>query len=255
MFRDFGALSPAAKHRLVLTEDFERAGVLAVFLAFVVHGTFAIPGDGTTLASLTLVKHLVLFMRKYACVASLKLLLLSVRDAVRQPSAVSPLVGFLAGAIAEDAYTCSSALDVSDWTWDMMRVPGAGAGGANVFDPHHMPVAVWQMIPGMYTWALTTAWKGDSHHDAHDPHAVRRQDSALSMSSLGSLRYGYASHRDRPRQRQDSRFGDEDRFADDSRADGSVLGSSVSRRPSRVNTAAGREPDVQRKVYAWQQWL
>lgn len=271
VFREFGQMSPSpGKQRLVLTEEFEVSAIIALYLEFVVHASFLVPGDGTTLESLVTVKRLVLFLRKYACDGVLKLLLLTVREAIKQPSGVSPLVGFIAGAIAEDAYTCSSSLDVGDWTWSMMSIPGSGLGSANVFDPHHMPVNVWQMIPGMYTWALTTAWKGDP--------APRRQDSAMSMSSLGSLRYGYGSHRDgRDRERgggdRDSRVGGDSRMGGESRMGdrigdrgdrveemrdlGSVHGShrreASSRRSHR--SASRQEPDVQRKVYAWQQWL
>lgn len=265
VFRDFGLLSSASKHRLVLTEDFETSPVLSLYLAFIVSATFTLPGDGTTLDSLILVKHLIQFLRKYACHAPLKLLLLTIREVTKQPSSMSPLVGFIAGAIAEDAYTCSSSLDVGDWTWDMMRIPGSGLGSANVFDPHHMPVSVWQMIPGMYTWALTTAWKGEA------PTAVRRMESEMSMSSLGSLRYGYASQReDRRRFEEREMRGDGrgERVERDGRGErteregrstvvgeGSVHGSSVSRARRSQASTSRHEPDVQRKVYAWQQWL
>lgn len=292
MFREFGQMSPSpGKQRLVLTEEFETSTIIALYLEFVVHASFLVPGDGTTLESLITVKRLVLFLRKYACDGVLKLLLLTIRESIKQPSSVSPLVGFIAGAIAEDAYTCSSSLDVGDWTWSMMSIPGSGLGSANVFDPHHMPVNVWQMIPGMYTWALTTAWKGDP--------APRRQDSAMSMSSLGSLRYGYSSQReghgghgregsrvggdsrmgdsrmggdprmDSRMERMDSRMGERERMegmghrgdrVEEMRDMGSVHGSHR-REGSRVDSrrshrsASRQEPDVQRKVYAWQQWL
>lgn len=288
-------MSPTpGKQRLVLTEDFETSIILSLYLDFVVHATFSVPGDGTTLESLITVKRLILFLRKYACDGVLKLLLLTIREAIRQPSSVSPLVGFIAGAIAEDAHTCSSSLDVGDWTWSMMNIPGSGHANANVFDPHHMPVNVWQMIPGMYTWALTTAWKGDPQ--------PRRQESAMSMSSLGSLRYSYSPHRDRDRDRDRDRAMDRDGMGmgsgmgegrsvreermervregsmsmRDSRGD-SRIGDRIAERVeemremeshashrregSRVESSrrshrsSRQEPDVQRKVYAWQQWL
>lgn len=144
----------------------ETAAVLRLFLDFVVHSRLCVPDDGTTLASLEDVRALILFMKKHEC-PSLDLLLVVLREVVRQPSKISPLVCFIAGATAGDAYSCSVALDVNDWTWRMMNMPGHGAeDGASVFDPHCMPMRVWQLIPPMYTWALTTAWRSGSEVSA-----------------------------------------------------------------------------------------
>lgn len=148
-------------HFLRLSEPTETAAVLRLFLTFVSTGHLPIPDDGTTLDALETLRALVLFLRKYECEPTLSLFLTVLREAVRQPSSVSPLAAFVAGASAGDAFTCSVALDVTDWTWRMMdRHDLPAAPDANVFDPHHMPVAVWQLIPPMYTWALTTAWTG-----------------------------------------------------------------------------------------------
>ncbi|GMK56625.1 hypothetical protein CspeluHIS016_0304650 [Cutaneotrichosporon spelunceum] len=164
---------------LRLSEPTETAAVLRLFLAFVSAGHLTIPDDGTTLDSLELLRALILFLTKYECEGTLSLALTVLREAVRMPSSVSPLAAFVAGASAGDAFTCSVALDVTDWTWRMMdRHELPAAPDANVFDPHNMPVAVWQLIPPMYTWALTTAWSGDSRNarreDEYDDAAARR---------------------------------------------------------------------------------
>ncbi|KLT45995.1 hypothetical protein CC85DRAFT_90709 [Cutaneotrichosporon oleaginosum] len=170
---------------LRLSEPTETAPVFRLFLNFVSSGHLTIPDDGTTLDSLELLRALVLFLRKYECEGTLALVLTVLREAVRMPSSVSPLAAFVAGASAGDAFTCSVALDVTDWTWRMMdRHDLPAAPDANVFDPHHMPVSVWQLIPPMYTWALTTAWSGDGS-------SVRRRedeydDSAARRSAVGS---------------------------------------------------------------------
>lgn len=159
----FGHLPGVVHARyLRLSDPTETASVLRLFLTFSSTGHLPIPDDGTTLDSLETLRALVLFLRKYECDPTLALALTVLREAVRQPSSVSPLAAFVAGASASDAFTCSVALDVTDWTWRMMdRRDLPSAPDANVFDPHHMPVAVWQLIPPMYTWALTTAWTGE----------------------------------------------------------------------------------------------
>lgn len=153
------------RRSVTFTDVCESAAVLRLFLDFVVYAKLDIPDDGTTLDSLQVVRALVLFLQKYECSGTLQLMLVCLRELVRQPSNVSPLAAFVAGATASDAFTCSVALDITDWTWRMMdRHDLPAAPDANVFDPHHMPVAVWQLIPPMYTWALTTAWTGSEEH-------------------------------------------------------------------------------------------
>jgi hypothetical protein len=208
---------------LRLSEPTETAPVLRLFLAFASTGHLSIPDDGTTLEALELLRALVLFLRKYECDGTLALALTVLREAVRMPSSVSPLAAFVAGASAGDAFTCSVALDVTDWTWRMMdRHELPAAPDANVFDPHHMPVAVWQLIPPMYTWALTTAWSGDAGH------VVRRLERSPSPAASA-----YADA-----QRREAR---EEAYDEDA-ARRSVAGS-------------GRDSTLGRRVHAWQQWL
>ncbi|BEI98086.1 hypothetical protein CcaverHIS631_0303850 [Cutaneotrichosporon cavernicola] len=180
---------------LRLSEPTETAAVLRLFLAFASTGHLTIPDDGTTLDSLEHIRALILFLTKYECEGTLSLVLTVLREAVRMPSSVSPLSAFVAGASAGDAFTCSVALDVTDWTWRMMdRHDLPAAPDANVFDPHHMPVAVWQLIPPMYTWALTTAWSGDTRNVRRERGEERREerredeydDDAAHRSAVGS---------------------------------------------------------------------
>jgi hypothetical protein len=160
---DSGSRLPSRRY-VHFSDEGESAGVLRLFLEFIVYAKLDVPDDGTTLSGLATVKDLVTFLKKWECSGTLALVLACVREAVRAPSAVSPLAAFVAGATAGDAFTCSVALDITDWSWRMMDRHMPAAPDANVFDPHHMPVAVWQLIPPMYTWALTTAWTGTDEH-------------------------------------------------------------------------------------------
>lgn len=152
-------------HYVRFSDAGETAAVIRLFLEFIVYARVEVPDDGTTLDSLRCMRAIVLFLKRYDCLPTLQLYLTCLREVVRQPSNISPLAAFVAGATAGDAFTCSTALDITDWVWRMMDRQNLPASpDANVFDPHHMPVAVWQLIPPMYTWALTTAWTGTEEH-------------------------------------------------------------------------------------------
>lgn len=164
MFRDIDDEASYTRS-LTFTEPTQDAAVVRLYLDFLVDGRIEVPDDGTTVASLSLVQHLVGFMITWKCTATLSLLLNYLREIVRQPSSISPLVAFIAAAEAGDAFTASIALDITDWTWSMMEQRLRAFPEANVFDPHHMPVAVWKLIPPMYTWALTSAWTSVEEED------------------------------------------------------------------------------------------
>ncbi|WOO78976.1 uncharacterized protein LOC62_02G002514 [Vanrija pseudolonga] len=179
--------APHGGHYVRFSDAGETAAVIRLFLEFIVYARVEVPDDGTTLDSLRCMRAIVLFLKRYDCLPTLQLYLTCLREVVRQPSNISPLAAFVAGATAGDAFTCSTALDITDWVWRMMDRQNLPASpDANVFDPHHMPVAVWQLIPPMYTWALTTAWTGTEEH-LHRHSSPGRRGMSDGSSSVGEL--------------------------------------------------------------------
>lgn len=170
------------------------SAVVRLFLSLLTDPHPVIPERGTTLSSLNTVRDLVYFLQHWNCATTLAHLLLILREQAREAD-LSPLAAFVGGSNADDGGTCAVALD-QKWVWADMQMEGRVAkehAHAQVLDPHCLPVAVWQLIPAKYTWALTASWSGeDKNKDRHQPapHGVGARPSHAEMFGAAVDKFG-----------------------------------------------------------------
>lgn len=142
-------------------EDIESALVIRAFLRVITTGQVATTPDGTGTPSVSALRRLILFLRKYECPVALNLVLFKVKELLNQGISV-PMYTFILGATADDVDTCALALKFMNQSWNgpsgYTDVRNEGTPGASTIDPNNLPFALWQWIPSEYMWALSRAW-------------------------------------------------------------------------------------------------
>ncbi|KAL1409503.1 hypothetical protein Q8F55_003486 [Vanrija albida] len=142
-------------------DDIESALVIRAFLRVITTGQVATTPDGTGTPSVSALRRLILFLRKYECPVALNLVLFKVKELLNQGISV-PMYTFILGATADDVDTCALALKFMNQSWNgpsgYTDVRNEGTPGASTIDPNNLPFALWQWIPSEYMWALSRAW-------------------------------------------------------------------------------------------------
>ncbi|BEI90235.1 uncharacterized protein CcaverHIS019_0303050 [Cutaneotrichosporon cavernicola] len=152
--------SGRARHFNFDDNELEAALVIRAFLRVITTGTVATTPDGSGTPSVSALRRLILFLRKWDCPVALQLVLFKVKELLNQGISV-PMYTFILGATADDIETCSLALKHVGQSWNgagYTDVRNEGTPGASTIDPTHLPYTLWSWVPSEYMWALSRAW-------------------------------------------------------------------------------------------------
>jgi hypothetical protein len=147
-----------ARHLHFDDGELEAALVIRAFLRVITSGTVATTPDGSGTPSVSALRRLILFLRKWDCPVALQLVLFKVKELLQQGISV-PMYTFILGATADDVDTCAAALKHTAQAWAGGHdVRHEGTPGACTLDPTHLPWTLWSWVPAEYMWALGRAW-------------------------------------------------------------------------------------------------
>ncbi|GMK58252.1 hypothetical protein CspeluHIS016_0502840 [Cutaneotrichosporon spelunceum] len=167
--------------------ELEAALVIRAFLRVITTGTVATTPDGGGTPSVSALRRLILFLRKWDCPVALQLVLFKVKELLSQGISV-PMYTFILGATADDVETCALALKHVGQSWNgagHTDERNEGTPGAATIDPTHLPYTLWSWVPSEYMWALSRAWGRNVKDGTRLPDAFKR---ALSVIKGGHSR-------------------------------------------------------------------
>jgi hypothetical protein len=149
-----------ARHLHFDDGELEAALVIRAFLRVITSGTVATTPDGSGTPSVSALRRLILFLRKWDCPVALQLVLFKVKELLQQGISV-PMYTFILGATADDVDTCAAALKHTAQAWAGGHdVRHEGTPGACTLDPTHLPWTLWSWVPAEYMWALIKSASG-----------------------------------------------------------------------------------------------
>lgn len=158
-------------------DEIEGALVLRAFLRLITTGQVATTPDGTGTPSVSALRRLILFLRKWDCPVALQLVLFKVKELLNQGISV-PMYTFILGATADDMDTCCLALKHLQQAWNGQAgytdVRNEGTPGAPTVDPTHLPYTLWSWVPQEYMWALSRAWGRNNKDGTRLPDEFKR---------------------------------------------------------------------------------
>lgn len=135
--------------------------MVRAFLRLITTGAVATTPDGSGTPSVSALRRLILFLRKWDCPVALQLALFKVKELLNQGISV-PMYTFILGATADDVETCALALKHMQQAWNgpagYADVRNEGTPGMPTIDPTHLPYTLWSWVPSEYMWALSRAW-------------------------------------------------------------------------------------------------
>ncbi len=132
--------------------------MVRAFLRVITSGAVATTPDGSGTPSVSALRRLILFLRKWDCPVALQLVLFKVKELLQQGISV-PMYTFILGATADDVDTCALALKHTGQAWAGGHdVRHEGTPGACTLDPTHLPWTLWSWVPAEYMWALSRSW-------------------------------------------------------------------------------------------------
>ncbi|CAK9783482.1 unnamed protein product [Cutaneotrichosporon oleaginosum] len=165
-----------ARHLHFDDNEIEAALVIRAFLRVITTGTVATTPDGSGTPSVSALRRLILFLRKWDCPVALQLVLFKVKELLSQGISV-PMYTFILGATADDVETCALALKHHSQSWNgtaYADVRNEGTHGASTLDPTHLPYTLWSWVPTEYMWALSRAWGRNVKDGARLPDEFQR---------------------------------------------------------------------------------